>query len=235
MNIIDFLSFAPFYVELVISLATDQVPDLSTLIVLRCSRFLSKPILTYRCLRMVRTLRIFKIGRISRELPITVVALKRSRRGFLLLAIIISIVMVIASTALFYAEQTESHFTNGTWIYADGLRSDFQVLLVITDYCLAHVSQSRKHSGGMSLRLLVLVQDLLICEVLLTVSGYGDTYPRTPLGKTVASATMLCGVVILSFPYAILSYNFTSTWNAYHARRKIRKIAPLRYNSPNAC
>ncbi|PNW76704.1 hypothetical protein CHLRE_11g468353v5 [Chlamydomonas reinhardtii] len=52
-------------------------------------------------------------------------------------------------------------------------------------------------------------------QVTLTTTGYGDIYPTTALCKTIAGASMLLCMVIVSLPIAVIGGNFSSKWAEY--------------------
>ena len=49
------------------------------------------------------------------------------------------------------------------------------------------------------------------CIVTLTTVGYGDLYPATPIGQTVASLIMIVGYGIIAVPTGIVSAEYTKT------------------------
>ena len=51
--------------------------------------------------------------------------------------------------------------------------------------------------------------------VTMTTTGYGDTYPTTDLGRVIGSATMLCGILALSLPAAIIGNTFQEVLDEY--------------------
>ncbi len=106
--------------------------------------------------------------------------------------------MVIFSSLLFFAEQTDETFDKSTqlWMRSDGTVSPFQSIPETFWWCITTM----------------------------TTVGYGDTYPVSPLGKfgkldslltfAVAALTMLCGILTLAFPISILGSTFTNEWNS---------------------
>jgi hypothetical protein len=54
--------------------------------------------------------------------------------------------------------------------------------------------------------------------------GYGDVYPYTPFGKTVATATMLSGVLIIALPVTVLATNFAYIYTEWDAERRCSKV-----------
>ncbi|KAG2446932.1 hypothetical protein HYH02_008087 [Chlamydomonas schloesseri] len=52
-------------------------------------------------------------------------------------------------------------------------------------------------------------------QVTLTTTGYGDVYPASPLCKTIAGASMLLCMVIVSLPIAVIGGNFSNKWAEY--------------------
>jgi len=140
-----------------------------------------------RVLRLLRVLWTFKIARYSNLVPLFVGALIKSRDGFLLFLLNIAIVMVCVSGVMFYAEQTISTFDDAShqWLYPDGTVSTFQSIPSTFWWFMSTI----------------------------TTVGYGDTYPRSDLGKTVAVFTMVIGILVLAVPVAVFGLNFTRAWD----------------------
>jgi hypothetical protein len=70
--------------------------------------------------------------------------------------------------------------------------------------------------------------------VTITTVGYGDHYPKTPVGYIMASLTALFGLLLLAMPIAALSSNFSTFYNSYSykmkhtdAKRKCRQKATV--------
>ena len=62
---------------------------------------------------------------------------------------------------------------------------------------------------------------LLLCQTV----GYGDHYPRDPLGKLIAGLCMLVGILVLALPLMVIGYAFEETileQERYELERKQR-------------
>ena len=57
----------------------------------------------------------------------------------------------------------------------------------------------------------------LTCAAVVTMSttGYGDLVPSSKLGKVVAAVCAIYGLVMLSFPIALLGTRFTEEWKTF--------------------
>jgi hypothetical protein len=107
MNTVDFLSFFPYYIEELLIRFNVSAPMLSA----------------GRMLRLLRIFRIFKLSKYSSSLQILLLAMQKSRDGFVMLLFTISVVMLVSSSAIFYAEQLsgqEFDFQARIWVRDDG-------------------------------------------------------------------------------------------------------------------
>jgi len=157
-----------------------------------------KSLVLLRVLRLFRGFRIIKMARYSRDVPIILRAVKRSYQGFVMSMFTVALFATIWGSAFFYAETSECYFdtSDGVWKYdSDGTQSAFQ--------SIPHV--------------------LWFILVTMTTVGYGDVYPRTPLGKLVAGFTMICGVFTLALPITILASNFAMEYTKRDVEEKVQK------------
>jgi hypothetical protein len=58
--------------------------------------------------------------------------------------------------------------------------------------------------------------------VTITTVGYGDHYPKTPVGYIIASLTALFGLLLLAMPIAALSSNFSTFYNCYSYQQRFK-------------
>uniref|UniRef100_A0A914WS89 Uncharacterized protein n=1 Tax=Plectus sambesii TaxID=2011161 RepID=A0A914WS89_9BILA len=58
------------------------------------------------------------------------------------------------------------------------------------------------------------------CVVTMTTVGYGDVVPTTPLGKAVATAASVCGIIVLAFPISMIVEKFAT------AQDRLQTTAP---------
>lgn len=63
------------------------------------------------------------------------------------------------------------------------------------------------------------------CMVTLMTVGYGDAVPETPLGRLIATMTMLASIIILALPISVIGTNFTSQWIVFKDQFKTRDRA----------
>lgn len=94
---------------------------------------------------------------------------------------------------MFFAEQTEEYFDSSThtWHYKmDNLTSPFQSVLHCYWWCIISMSST----------------------------GYGDVVPRSPVGKLVAGCTIVLGLLVFTFPVAVVGSHFIHEW-IHHKKR----------------
>jgi len=168
--IIDALAILPFYIEQIILLISGHHSGISTLAILRV-------------LRLLRVFRILKILKQTTLIPLVIKALKKGKSGIALLSFIIMFMLVLSSSAMFYAEQTDSYFDKSTkqWLFdADNTTAFFQSIPATFWWCFASIS---------------------------TV-GYGDVYPKSAAGKVVACLTLFFTLILLSLPIVMIGNSF---------------------------
>ena len=65
------------------------------------------------------------------------------------------------------------------------------------------------------------------CMVTLMTVGYGDAVPETPIGRLIATATMLSSIIILALPISVIGTNFTSQWIVFKEQFKTKDRARI--------
>lgn len=158
LNIVDLLAIVPFYVEVGIKVSGGgKGSALASLAVIKV-------------FRLLRVFRLFKLSRYSVSLSVIGSTLKKSSEGFALLGLTLSMVVVIFSSALFFAEQTSSNFdkVRQLWFYETGTKSSFQSVASAMWWCIQTIS----------------------------TCGYGDIVPISTLGKVIACLAMLTGIIV---------------------------------------
>lgn len=166
MNYIDVVSILPFYVDLI---AGGLETDLSVL----------------RVLRLGRSLRLIKLSRYSRGIRLVTNAMEQSIDALQLFFFLLSIVMVVCSSAIYYTERGDYNEVTGFWERVDPMTGNKGV------------------SPFQSIP-----QSFWWCIVTLTTVGYGDAYPITYAGQFVGTITMLLGLIMLALPLSIIGTNF---------------------------
>eukprot|EP00297_Palpitomonas_bilix_P000084 CAMPEP_0113887464 /NCGR_PEP_ID=MMETSP0780_2-20120614/12229_1 /TAXON_ID=652834 /ORGANISM="Palpitomonas bilix" /LENGTH=895 /DNA_ID=CAMNT_0000876001 /DNA_START=242 /DNA_END=2929 /DNA_ORIENTATION=+ /assembly_acc=CAM_ASM_000599 len=180
MNIIDFLAIVPFYVDLTISLATD--PRSLWTATATTDDVVASRIL--RMFRLIRVLRVLKLSRYSVTVQLLLQAIAQSLGVLSMLLFMITIIMVVCATFMFFLEAGEWDEGLQYYVRIDGKRSPFQSIPASFWWCI----------------------------VTLSTVGYGDEVPITTEGKLLAGATMLMGVVVISLPISVISSNFSLLW-----------------------
>eukprot|EP00658_Telonema_sp_P-2_P047166 TRINITY_DN3571_c0_g7_i1.p1 TRINITY_DN3571_c0_g7~~TRINITY_DN3571_c0_g7_i1.p1 ORF type:complete len:534 (+),score=116.87 TRINITY_DN3571_c0_g7_i1:35-1636(+) len=173
MNYVDVIAITPYWIDIVLLIVTGDSNgvDISFL----------------RILRLGRAFRLVKLGKYSHGVALVVNALAASLDALNLFLLVLILVVVVFSSAIYYTER-------GTW-------NSYQELYYrkdpITHEWEVHPSlfQSIPASFWWSI-------------TTLTTVGYGDMYPFTTEGKIMGSLTILVGLVMLALPLSILGTNF---------------------------
>jgi hypothetical protein len=63
----------------------------------------------------------------------------------------------------------------------------------------------------------------------LTTVGYGDLYPVTDVGRTIASVGAICGIICIALPVTVIGNNFSKEFGAHHDRLNKYKLARRRH------
>lgn len=167
----DLLSIFPYYIEWVI--VREHFGEFQRLTV-------------FRLFRLFRLLRCFSYSDVLQmSYDAFVIALKRSRDTLAAIAAFQSLLIIIFSTLLYFAERGEWDPQKRVFLDVDGQRSRFDSIPA-TFWFVAQV---------------------------ITTVGLGDMYPKTALGKFISFPLMLFGLLIIALPSIVLGRNFSEAWH----------------------
>jgi len=171
-------------------------------------------------------LRLFRLTRIARAVrlgkyvePVVVIGrtVKQSTKALYVLAFNLLIGIVIFGSLMYLCEQ-------GTW--NPTLRLYERTIDIVYDPILnSTVEVLDGDTGGTPFR--SIPHAFWWALVTSTTVGYGDNYPTTSAGKTVAMVCMVWSLVILALPVGVIGGTFTQVWDEF-AKQKVRDAENLR-------
>jgi len=209
-NLVDVGAILPFYMEKAakaIGVGTSQAGIFRVL----------------RTLRLLRLLRVFKLGRHFEGLNLMVSALGKSVSALLLLCFMLAMGVTMAASTVFYAEKLHCP-GNDNFVEAAkrlGLSTD-QVRANYLEACSAGLPYPEVAglccdlTYNVSLQFNTIIEGFWWAIVTMATVGYGDKVPITLFGKFVGSVSMLCGILLIALPVAIVGSKFQE---AYEKKR----------------
>ncbi|KLO08240.1 voltage-gated potassium channel [Schizopora paradoxa] len=142
----------------------------------------------FSILRTFRLLRVFKAFRTNNTILLTIevmyLSVRRSQHALLALGFFLLMFLVIFSTVLYFAERGTWDPTLEIFLDEDGEASGFSSIPAAAWFVL----------------------------VTITTVGYGDTIPRTVLGRLVAVPLLVCGLLLIALPSFVLGREFSAIW-----------------------
>ncbi|KAG2440760.1 hypothetical protein HXX76_003617 [Chlamydomonas incerta] len=154
----------------------------------------------FRVLRLLRVFRVLKLGARYRKLLIVTTAFAKSLDMLLLMSFFVGLIVVVAATLLFFAERGEFDETLGY-------------------YVRTHEKYTQADGDPIVSPFESIPSGFWWAIVTLMTVGYGDVVPLSVGGRFVACATMLCGLLAIALPVAVIGTNFASEWESYKRRR----------------
>ena len=153
-------------------------------------------------LRVVRLVRIFRVFKLSRYLPwvrVFSTSMLLSAQPLLMLVFVIGIAVVVYASAIYFVER-------GDWDEEAGMYMRVGLGGIVQPSPFQSIPDS-----------------MWWAIVTMTTVGYGDAYPVTPGGRTIASLAALSGILVLAIPITIISTNFNSEYAKLEGARSEAK------------
>jgi hypothetical protein len=199
MNILDLCAILPWYLERILH---QVVSDLGGLRVLRS-------------VRLIRLFRILKLGKYSTGMHLIVAALRNAMQPLSILSFFLCIGVILFSSMMFFAEKiscpdVQEIIDKGEW---DAYVADCEA------GAAAGNTGWQKEGGkfccdeyASSLDFPSITATFWWAVVTMTTVGYGDQVPRTGLGRIVGCFAMICGILLISLPVAIVGSKFQEAY-----------------------
>lgn len=168
LNVIDFLAILPFYLELIVEHSLNSSVGGSPML---------------RAVRLIRVFRMLKIGRYLQWMRVFGRTLTDSVAPLMMLGLIISISILIFSTAVYFSERGTWDSSLGEWQTDDGAPSLFTSIPATFWWCI----------------------------VSMTTVGYGDVFPLTAYGGFFAGITIFAGIMLMAIPISVISSESSSS------------------------
>mmetsp|Transcript_22432 Transcript_22432/g.49010 ORF Transcript_22432/g.49010 Transcript_22432/m.49010 type:complete len:458 (-) Transcript_22432:40-1413(-) len=190
----DALAIVPFYADLV----AGETAGTSVFKVLRV-------------FRLVRLLRVFRLGRFAWGMRLMTVAVQKSFQALWILIFWLAVGTLWFSSALYYFEKLacppyddlEPGYFFGHSERCSASSDGFDTAPPYYLCCDSH---------GSPLDLLSISGAFWWSMVTMCTVGFGDARPRTKQGYVVGSASMMCGILLIALPVAIVSSKFQETY-----------------------
>merc|ERR550514_868829 len=199
LNAVDVVSVLPFYVMLVFH----------------------QEMVDTRILRIIRMVRIFKFGRYYEPLLLITSTFSRSIFSLCLCVFFMIVGIIFFATLLWFLEK-------GTWSHS------FQ--------CYRRELCTTPERGSWSSERGCFVFTDAACSpfqsiptafwwaiTTMTTVGYGDTYPVTPGGRTVAGFAMVSGILCVALPTTILAVEFADKYQVMLEQKKAAELQRSRH------
>ena len=201
MNWVDLLSIVPWYLDLIIK---SESPAL-------------------KMLRLGRSLRLVKLSRYSSGVRLIMAALDASTDALYLFLFILTLLVVLCSSAVYYMERGEYDDLTELYMREDPARGYLccagnssapcetgAQAWAYPDSADFTCAQQKERSPFQSIP-----ETFWWCFVTLSTVGYGDFFPVTYMGQVMGICTMLLGIITLALPISIIGGSFIDERQKY--------------------
>eukprot|EP00760_Papus_ankaliazontas_P038606 PhM_4_TR9206/c0_g1_i1/m.9199/K04886/KCNB2; potassium voltage-gated channel Shab-related subfamily B member 2 len=172
-------------------------------------------LVVFKILRLARVVKLFRNVDAVNNL---VKALERSARALLAPILFLLTTVAFFSSLIYYVEKGDFDEGKGDFFVED------YACTATAGYHLDRVQCPKVRSKFTSIP-----ATLWWGVVTMSTVGYGDLVPQTPLGKVFASACMMCGVLFIAMPIAVVGSYFTEVNHDYEKQRvRVKEIVALR-------
>lgn len=159
-----------------------------------------------RVIRLARVLRALRSGHFSHMGDVVGEIIKTSGGALMIPTYFMLLALILFSSLVYYAEEAECIET-------------------IDDECVLYKTHDGHH--WTSDYFTSIPAAMWWCVVTFTTVGYGDIYPRTPLGKMIGAVTMFTGIFFIAMPLTIVGSSFSDAWDKIKVKRDRQKILEL--------
>ncbi|KAG6610794.1 Voltage-gated Ion Channel (VIC) Superfamily [Phytophthora cinnamomi] len=195
-NWIDFVAVFPFYMESL--LAIDKAGSLGAI----------------RIVRLIRVARVLKMSRYSSAIQVFTQAIAISLKPLTMLIFLMSIAMIIFSSAIYFAEYTNDGCRADGWMGKCDTDSSGNINTTDVVYSVSVAAAVAAVETGKACVCVDpnpyqgIATSFWWCIVTMSTVGYGDMTPVTWMGKVVGGCTVLAGMLVLALPITVIGTNF---------------------------
>eukprot|EP01066_Platyproteum_vivax_P015915 Platyproteum_vivax@DN6964_c0_g1_i3.p1 len=163
-----------------------------------------------RLMRLIRIMRVFRVDRYAETAQVLVSVVRQSLAALEVLLFMFLLLVLICGSLIYFAEA-------GEW-YPPGTTID-GYFLPDGGYLRLNILGTEREPTPYS----SIPASFWWVVVTATTVGYGDHVPTSPLGKFIASVTMLTGVILMALPVGVVSGFFSQEYAIVLEKKKAHK------------
>lgn len=167
-----------------------------------------------RIVRLTRVARVLKMSRYSSAIQVFTQAISISIKPLTMLIFLMSIAMIIFSSAIYFAEFTPDGCRADGWMGKCSVDSSGDVVTTEVAYSVSAAAAVASVSASDACVCVDpnpyqgIATSFWWCIVTMSTVGYGDMTPVTWFGKVVGCCTVLTGMLVLALPITVIGTNF---------------------------
>ena len=207
LNVVDLASIFPFYLEQAVTAAARTEYDGT-----------GTGASVLRAIRLFRVFRLMKIGQYMTWMRLFGKTVAASGAALGMMALVVFMSLLTAASVEYFIER-------GYWVAPTGNGT-----LVVDPYGSDVIGASSTASGGVGGFVMAngatwfssVPESLWWAVISMTTTGYGDTYPITPLGRLAATGAFLVGLLLFAIPISVISGAFHGEYNRMENLKRLR-------------